>query len=156
MGKLYIKYNAWSSGGHSENPNERYSSRTPQYIELLVEGIHLDQVEIFGDSVETVFEPKEGDIVYLVVPRWRTGDTFGYTEGKYSFVACYDKKEDANLLVAEIWEAYKDKSKYIFKPKAPFPEDEFWCGDWNGYFESLNDVEIHELIVEKNEEEEED
>ena len=140
--KLYIDFDSRSEGGEPES-DEQYSNRSPEHISLTVNGVYTKPREAFGEDVATLFTPRKGMKVYLVTVRYTTGDTFGYTSGNYKFVACYDNSEDAYALAKEI----EENSKYSFKPKTPYTEDELYCGSWTGYFERLECVDVEGFTV---------
>ena len=146
--KLYIDFTSHSEGGEPES-DEQYSSRSPEYISLTVNGVCMNPIESFGEDVATLFTPRKGMQVFLVTVRYTTGDTFGYTSGNYKFVACYDNAEDAYALAKEIEDNSKDNGgyKYSFKPKTPYTEDELYCGSWTGYFEHLECVDVEGFTV---------
>jgi len=87
--------------------------------------------------VETVycdFDPKEhiGDGIYLIVVRYETGNSFGRSPGQWYVEGVYNDSEEA----IDIAKSIKD-NKYT---KEEYPV-------WKGYFETLEGVEIHKLVL---------
>lgn len=76
---------------------------------------------------------RPGDNMYLVVVRYSSGNTFGHSTGHAYVEGVYDTKESANLVAAMI-----EAESYSSKGYLP----------WQGYFESLEGVEIHNITVE--------
>ncbi len=97
--------------------------------------------EFWLEQVNVDFEPKKGQKVFAVIPRYTSGGTFGTTRGYYTVFGIYSTEENANEMKDFLnleYKAYKsgERIQNSYRP-------------WMGYFESLNDIEIHELTVVK-------
>ena len=96
--------------------------------------------EFWTEEVEIPFKPVVGKKVYMVLPRYSSGGTFGTTSGYHQIYGIYSTAELANdverFLHCE-YAAYQTSGS--FAPGAH--------RSWMGYFESLEDIEIHELTV---------
>lgn len=130
--RLYIEYNRHENGGDAIDPDDRWSSRTERNITVDFIRLHRQQPtnRFFYDSVEVSNEKMlECEKLFLVVVRYGTGDTFGHTNGAWHVVGVAPTYQIANLMLEE---ALKPGTGY--KP-------------WEGYFESYEGSEIHELSV---------
>jgi len=83
---------------------------------------------------------KRGDTVYAVIADYDTGDTFGRDGNQVSVVGCFKQEDRAKGLL----NALRDAGPNAFSTK--FMGEEYYIG-WNGYFEHLNDLDIHPLVV---------
>lgn len=70
--------------------------------------------------------------LFLAVVRYGTGDTFGHTTGAWYIVGVAPTREIAQAMLKEESEPSKQGDYLRYKR-------------WEGYFESLEDTEIHEL-----------
>jgi hypothetical protein len=79
----------------------------------------------------------EMDKLFLAVVRYGTGDTFGHTNGAWYVAGIAPTYKIAQAILEE-----------ETKPSGP-PEKGSWqhYKRWEGYFESLQDTEIHELSL---------
>lgn len=131
--KVYIEYASTSSGGERLT-DEQWSDRADEHITLEVKRLYKTEPEhlFFKDSLEV--EPKvlESQFVYLVVVRYKTGDTFGSSYGNFHFYSVRATKEEAAQDQKDINAPRKDNNSY--RP-------------WDGYFERLEEVEIHPMLL---------
>lgn len=137
MYDLYLTYNEYRSGGDIEDPSDRWSNREPEHIDFSPKALFMERPEdIFahGLSDEEIYIKDEnlefGKNVFLVVVRYQTGDTFGYSTGNWHIVGVFDDPEKA-----------KETKKQI--------NDDLYNGykPWDGYFEHLEDVEVHLMFL---------
>jgi len=94
-----------------------------------------------------------GDIVYVVLLRYSTGDTFGNDDGEYAVADAFTDKELANEL--EEWYRRWTSSDYLMSrngKSVPFTGEfkgKEYRIPWAGYFEHFENVEIYDCLVEE-------
>lgn len=155
--KLYIRYEETSTGGDRLSC-EPYSDREPEYRTFEILGAYRNgEADIGTDEFTVNFDLTKVSRVFAVVVRYSTGDTFGHSYGHHYFEGIY-KSEDEAIKIAESIKAYdryndknrKDKSEYWqykeLKKLSSKPCDYVYL-PWAGYFERLEDVELHELSL---------
>lgn len=134
--RVWIRHEDHRSGGEPDDPEDQWTSHSDVEIELTILGIQTTEPSstFFNDSVEV--EPEILDLkkVYLVVVRYRDGDTFGSSSGNYKFYSIRATAAEANADQKAI-EADRD-------PKGPYLE-------WDGYFCGLESVDIHLMDLER-------
>jgi len=79
------------------------------------------------------FDPKEAGVVWVVVVRYTTGDSFGTTYGEWHVESAYETIDEANEIKKKIEEG-EYKSGLGYTP-------------WVGYFESLEGVHVERMVV---------
>ena len=140
---VYVTYDEFREGGEicAGQEDDAWPSYEDCNIDMTVKSIHitnpgclyLDKVKVKSFEEKPAKKPLEkGQEVYLVVVRYRTGDTFGNTCGAHHFEGIYLSEEEANEVVASVKNSsYKGDYKR-----------------WEGYFEALEDcyVETRELM----------
>lgn len=135
--RLFIEYNSYEEGGDAIDPDDRWSCRTDHVIEVDFIRLHRQQPahRFFYDSIEVPNEKMmEMDKLFLAVVRYSTGDTFGHTTGAWSVVGVAPTYQIASLMLEEALKPAKEGDYKNYKP-------------WEGYFESFERTEIHELSV---------
>lgn len=124
------EYGAWES--HSNNS---------------IAGISLVKDKDYWDVIAD-FDVKRGDIVYLVFVEYSTGDSFGHSSGNISYVAVFKTEDKAwavyNTIKNQDWDEKHDLT-YVSESGKEMT-DGWAC--WSGYFESIENIEVKELIVE--------
>lgn len=135
--KVYIEYDTYVSGGERES-DEEWSSRSDTIKTVTFKKLHREMPSnrFFYDSIDL---PNDNmikmDHLFLAVVRYSTGDTFGHTTGEHYIVGIAPTYEIAQMMLDEETKPSPKDSKgrqLSYKP-------------WEGYFESLEDTEIHEL-----------
>lgn len=134
--KLYVKIEERSYFEESD-----WYDRDTEDVEIEFQGVYRSAEELFSskslvslrNKVEVTEKTFKSDEVYLVSVRFTDGDTFGRREGAWYLEGIYSTPEQA----AEVEKAIREKTYEGYKP-------------WEGYFETLQDVEIHKLLVEEN------
>lgn len=114
---LYIFYYEYRTGGDKIHPDEEWSSREDEEIELELERCSFDVSWI--DNIQVPEEYRNADYLFLVVARYSDGNTFGRTNGHYYFCKAFDNIESAKQ----------------YNPNIEVPKENKWC-PWNGYFGS--------------------
>lgn len=132
-----IKCSEYETGGEvcKGDEDSSWPSYEPREIDVSVLGIYAgDEVSLTNYQVDVSFDPEEyiGKPVYLVFVRYTTGDTFGCSIGNPHFAGCYIDEEKAIDIEKQI-------------------NNNTYGGDkpWNGYFESLDSVEVVTEILRK-------
>ena len=136
MKNLFINYDSSGHGGEATS-DDPYSSRTPSYTTVKFNQLHRTQPynKFFYDQVEVTDSAFDKDHLYLAVVRYSDGDTFGTNHGKWYIIGAYETyKEAEDQLKAESEPSLENKGRRSYKP-------------WEGYFNSLEDTEIHVLHV---------
>lgn len=131
MKTLYIVYSESREGGYAINPDENFSDRTPETIDVTFKCLLRRQRpnKMFYHSVEVSDKTYKSGTGYLAVVKYSSGDTFGHSSGHWHVVGCTGTYATAERLLEM---ALKDPKGY--KP-------------WEGYFESLEGTEIHPLPI---------
>lgn len=118
------------------NEWSRASTSTSWDFHDIVEVVKEEDYKISFDGILTYsinFEPQEK--LWLVIPIWSTGDSFGYdTCARAEIFGAYASKEEAE-------QRKNDLLKGIVGPREYLP--------WSGYFESLEYITIEEVDVVK-------
>lgn len=96
------------------------------------------------------FTPKKDTPYYLVYIDYNTGDSFGHDEGLVRFVELFQSEEKAEELERKIDKDYrenKEKFTTIEYLLDDGKEARFYTGDYKGYFDSLNSVNIKKIYL---------
>jgi hypothetical protein len=91
-------------------------------------------------------DANSGDLVYAVIARYSTGDTFGNDDGRVAVMDVFSNVEEAATLTEalECSERAKDSAVVDFELK--HGEREYYL-PWVGYFEQLENVDVHAVRV---------
>jgi len=131
--KLYLMYNESRHFSREPDPDDAWDAGDTQVDWEPVE-IRTKRPKNSRSSSEEFEMDDPPEEIHVVAVRYRTGGTFGHTDGEWKVEGYFKKMEDATKLQREI---RKDNAKntisgYVY---------------WSGYFEHLEDVEIHTLIT---------
>jgi hypothetical protein len=146
MTTLYLTYNEYQTGGEALDPEERWTSYSDTYVNFSPQMLYLDQSSVPGymkESFDVPFDVSVGDLVHLVIARYSDGDTFSHTCGKWAIMGASKDPQLASALMQRISDDLYDGTEEAAK-------DVGWYqgyAPWRGYFESLDGVEIHSMIV---------
>lgn len=85
----------------------------------------------------------EGDIIFVVIANYSGGDSFGWANNKYVDVCSINK--DSNIAY------YNLKALGSKKPIITLDDGttHSYYRSWDGYFESLDSLEVYTMIVKK-------
>lgn len=164
MEKLYLKYEESSHGGqlYPDEPEE-WGNHKPEYVYW--RPIALTKNKPSGIFCETIELDKIQEKHYLVVVRYETGNSFGTSHGNYTIIKLCDNYEYASRIKEyiqydnEVYYANENQFSEKIKDerKEKFPDiygmfynegnSDLMYKKWLGYFEKLEDVEIHEMKV---------
>jgi hypothetical protein len=130
--KVYIEYTSHTYGGAPIDPEDRWTSYTDTVISVSFKRLHREPPtrNFFYDSIDLPNDDMlKLDKLYLVVVRYGTGSTFGHTTGAWQVIGVAPTYKIAQLMEEE--------------ERKPSKPGQYKC--WEGYFESLEDIEIHTL-----------
>lgn len=133
---VMITYNTTSTGGGISpgQENESWPSYEPEYNKSTDFKAYesWDEPAFDSDTVKVNFDPKQyiHKNIYVVKVTYSTGNTFGHSCGNVTFPEIFTTAEEANTVATAI-----NNKEYTN------------CGRWTGYFESLEGVEVLELIL---------
>lgn len=138
--RVYIEYDESRSGGEAIDPEEEWSSHEDVNVDVNFIRLHREppQNRFFYDSIELPNNKMlQMDKLFLAVVRYGTGDSFGHTNGAWYIVGIAPTYQIAQAMLEE-----------ETKPSDP-PKKGGWqhYKRWEGYFESLDGTEIHELSL---------
>lgn len=143
MTQLYLEKEAYCSVTRTADEDDGWD-RDSTSTSWSFGPIHLNENGNWMESFNTDFDVNAGDVVYVVVPVWSTGDSFGNDEGSNSEVfGCFKTFEEANNFKNEL-ESPKETGDYSLKYK--IGDREIYI-PWGGYFESLDYIEIVSGVV---------
>lgn len=132
------EYTSVEGGGirEGEEGND-YPNREPEHKYSDVLGVFTADSNdrgwnTYSERLDVNFEPTAGKEVFVVVVTYQTGDTFGHSTGNVSIVDVFDSESSA------------DKTARAIR-KGTFGT----YRDWQGYFEHLEDIEIHRFILDE-------
>jgi hypothetical protein len=102
----------------------------------------------YGDSVSRDLNVTYGDTVYAVVADYESGSTFGRSGGHAQVLDVFTTEEDAAALLEAAQanpktDAYQEK--YSFEHNGVT-----YHRAWVGYFESLNSLDVWDVVVRQN------
>jgi len=134
--KVYVFYEEECNGGDicAGEENDAYPSHEDTHWSQTFLGV-ASQVNdslrgMQREICEVPFSPKPGMLVNVVVVNYNSGDTFGSSLGHIEIVGVYDSQLKAEEVALSIKEGkYKG-----------------YCA-WDGYFESLNHVEVRSFCL---------
>jgi hypothetical protein len=132
--RVYIEYDETREGGDALEPAERWTSHTDVNVDVKFIRLHREMPKnrFFYDSIELPNKKMlKMDKLFLAVVRYGTGDTFGHTNGAWYVVG--------------IAPTYKIAEAMLEEETKPSPKGSY--KQWEGYFESLDGTEIHELSL---------
>jgi hypothetical protein len=138
---LYLSYQETRSGGEicEGQENDPWPSHEDEDIEFYPTRINktTDKAQWMKESIPIDFDALEGQDVWVVVVRYGTGGTFGHTNGAWQVMGAFEHQGQAEKLRTSI-----NDDTYV-------AENNYGCGYicWKGYFESLQDVEVHKMTV---------
>ena len=135
---LYLNYHESRSGGEicEGQENDPWPSHEDEFTEWSPTHLHKtgDKAQWMREQIQVDFDPLVGQDVWLVAVRYYTGGTFGRTCGCWSIIGVYEHQGQAEKVKAGIYD------------ESYMPACGYKC--WVGYFEGLEDVEVHRMTVE--------
>lgn len=145
MRTIYASYVEHKSGGQvcDGDENEKWPNYEPVETDFELKQVSLHKSQNwYYESIDTDFDVTSGDTVYILVARYSSGDTFGRTNGLFSFIGAYQTKEELNKVVSDLYEENKIYSDRSNKNRKKLP-----YRPWHGYFEYLEGFETYRAVV---------
>lgn len=147
--KAYLQYEEYREGGQvcEGQENDAWPSYEDEFINFTPLKVFSTQpTNCYTEEFDISFKYKPGDTIYLVIPRYFSGGTFGRTCGYWKIYGAFKTRKAAEKLQKELEEenkSYIDDKWQRRKGKATLKNFEY--REWHGYFEGLENVEIHEM-----------
>jgi hypothetical protein len=132
-----IRYEERKSGGAPINPEDSWPDYEDEEIDFWLTSVRLYEPDPapkwswFQEVVDVDFPVEIGMKVYVVVVRYTTGGTFIRTKGAWNILGVFPDSKKAGDMVTSVYNDTYSGYK---------------C--WQGYFESLESCEHHEMTVE--------
>ena len=134
--------------------NEQYSYRGTTDTSWEVRGLRLVDDEDkarylhFQDTVDVGFKPEKGKVYHLLFAVYSTGDSFGYDNGKnFTAIDVYKSRKVAEENQKRLYEG-KPENKGLVQLKVEGRKElHEYYRPWNGYFESLDRLEVESFIL---------
>lgn len=148
MSKLYVE--ELSTCVHSFYSTEKWGDWEVQnsYNGLKVYADDWSQGYSTGRyTLDVDFKPKPGEVVYVVVALYETGNTFGRESGCVSIVAAFNNADDATELARLIRDNASGNDKYPYDYDVELNDKKYSTSAWTGYFERLESVFVETEIV---------
>ena len=154
MNTLYLKYHSYSEGGEPINPDDEWPDYEIVYKSFTPTSLHLSQ-QGWQENIETLVEPEIGKRVYVMVVRYGDGDTFGHSDGNWQVIGAFDNEKEVYAIKKAIersgeldkedsYDTAYDCVTAAFKPSGISVHPA-----WIGYFNSLESVEIHKMVIQQ-------
>lgn len=146
---IRLKIPAFTICDYSHYSNEPYGEWSESfYFEVWDTAIILpdgDKYVYAGPGEIEYYEGElaEGDLIYVVIANYSGGDSFGHASRKYVDVCSINK--DSNIAYDNL-RALGSKKPIITLDNGGTHS---YYRSWDGYFESLDSLEIHTMIVKK-------
>lgn len=128
MKKLYFDIESYRYGGDVLNPDDEWSDRSDEIVELKIPSATFDRGKEFwpNESFDVPDHFESCDVLYVTVARYSDGDTFGQSYGLYKICFVSDVLQEAN--------DYNPETKSDYKP-------------WVGYFSSYEKTEVYTVQI---------
>lgn len=138
--------------------DDDWPNRETEYKEHEIHGVYSDDAKDgrgqsrYNESIDVEFDPVAGAEVFLVVVTYSSGDTFGSSSGNVTVVGCYEEEAQADSIAHDIRADDMDADK-AYRRNLKRSKKERFTGykAWTGYFEGLEGVEIHRLMLDEAE-----
>jgi len=136
--EVYLTYDQNEGGGEALS-DEQWSDRADGWKTFDPKHLYAKVNKDKPYWVETIypdFDPIDyiGKSVYVIVVRYSTGDTFGHSTGEWFVEGVYNDVDETKKVSDSINKGTYGSGKY--QP-------------WQGYFERLQDVEVHKFTLKK-------
>lgn len=130
---LYLTYEETVTGGERTS-DEPYSQRTPRHTTVQFKTLARKQGDkFFPHTVEVTDDVHAAEVVFLVIPRYYDGDSFGTSRGLWAVWAAVKTEDEALKIQRDI------ESGALHKDGKYLP--------WEGHFCGLEGVEVHAFRV---------
>lgn len=141
MTAIEIKYHIDQYVTRLSDPEDRWD-RDDTAGDITIQGINIVDKASYKD-IDVPIEVTEGEIYYLLWADYNTGDSFGHDGNQFEAIDLFTTSKAAYLARRQLLAANKSSGIYtrddgtniqIYLP-------------WEGYFESLNDLNVTEVIA---------
>jgi len=140
-----------------EDSNEPYSYRGTTTTRWDVRGLKLKGTEDhsygYRETVDVNFEPVKGKLYHLLYAVYSTGDSFGHDEGRcFEAIGLYKSRKVAEENEKRLLEGKPSKKgewgmeQVLLKLEGTTKQHPYYR-PWNGYFESLDRLEVLTLVL---------
>lgn len=151
MNEIYVELcvNVYHNDDAEDNPNnEPYtyqgsSSSSLESIRAFAGGYSKDSFS-YSERVPVNFEPVPGHAVFIVTVPYSTGDTFQNSE-RIQAVAAFDDSNKAFDLLSLINKDNEENPRSF--ESISYDGLTIYLGDWKGYFEHLQNVDIQTVML---------
>jgi broad specificity phosphatase PhoE len=157
---VYVhKYENYVGGGEicEGQENDSWPSHEPKQVDSGIEKVTLARAGLDYDTFDLVL-PKD-KTVWVVSVKYSTGDTFGSSHGHLAIAGVYATKDEADYVAETIQLTDQESNAGKWgRPEAKFDEAtkarlKAWRQDtqyfpWEGYFESIESVDVGSYEVE--------
>jgi hypothetical protein len=142
-----------------EDSNEPYSYRGTTTTHWTVEGLKLLGTEdhSYGyrvrETVDVNWEPKKGQLYHLLYAVYSTGDSFGHDNGRcFEAIGVYKSRNVAEENEKRLREGKPSKKAPIYGTHVMLKMEGTtklhpYNRPWDGYFESLDYLEVRSLVL---------
>jgi hypothetical protein len=138
--KVYISYQERRSGGEPLS-NKRWSSRKDTIIDFQLKEASLQEPSSWYKESFEIECQKLPKTIYVVLVRYKDGDTFGNSYGHGYIEGVYLSEDRAQKVVEAIREDTYVGEGATKKSRGYIP--------WNGYFNRLESVNYHPMVIRK-------
>lgn len=138
--KVYVSYQENRTGGAALS-DERWSSREDTHIDFQLKEVSLQEPSSWYKEPFEIECQDTPQVVYVVLVRYKDGDTFGNSYGHGHIEGVYLSEDQAQKVVESIREDKYVKKGVAKKFASYLP--------WNGYFNRLESVNYHPMMVRK-------
>lgn len=174
--EIYLTYQESCSGREPKNPDDRWTEYSDEIITFEPTGLFATRTS-WQETIQVSFDPLAhiNKPIQVMVVRYTDGNTFGRSLGHWTVIGAYLNPEDAKRIGQIIfddvkqyeqakWDRYgtlsskqkdrewqtaaKHREDLFLEQTAPFVGKHFYAS-WKGYFASFEDIEIHNLILQK-------
>lgn len=125
------------------DPNDRWDRDSTEQSHT-IRGFEVVEEDRWGDF-KVPFEIDPAKEYYLLAVYYDTGDSFGTDGNRIDMIDLYDDIELAMESKRRILENNKNEEGYSVTILNPLGKEYMISASWKGYFENLNDVEIHRV-----------
>lgn len=127
---IFVTYDERTYLTRDPDPDDNWDAGEA-HTDFTLERVFLDKPkDIYCKALEKRHDFESGTSVFVVVVRYSTGNTFGHETGRGCIVEVCKTFEEAQQ-VSRLCESGDHPQSYT----------------WRGYFESLEDVEIHDRVI---------
>lgn len=139
--------------GEPRDPDNPYTRRNT--VVATLEGVIAELVFDGSDNDDSYFSYHDrptfelnsvrGDTVYVVIAQYSTGNTFGRSEGELTVLDAFEDADKAHELKNALLAPAK-KTNGLSEYERTVNGKKYYM-PWVGYFELLNDLSIHAVVV---------